>query len=174
MRCVKYLAIFVSVLLSGCSNVVNQGFAPMALQTAWFEGSEIHYITTDVSDREMAKLMNANFAPRLSDAVPQYPKPPYVKTVLERVYKFKNGEQTRSVFPSIPNPIGFESEDRSYSPLWLVYFVEWVDKKHVRELRSEREIYEAEAMGWVTITRTDIVANCPVVLPSGQSALLNN
>jgi hypothetical protein len=37
------------------------------------------------------------------DAVPEYPKPPTTRTVLERVYKFPQNEQD-AVFASAPTP----------------------------------------------------------------------
>ena len=133
------------------------------LLRAWYNGEEVFYITTDVSDREIAKLKNANYAPRLRDAVPHYPKPPHVKTALERVYDFPNGEQDRGVFASVPAPLGPESRDPHYSPLWLRYVVKWNDPSQAYELTSEEAIFVAEDQGLVTITRTDVVLNCPVI-----------
>ncbi|MEP0073860.1 MAG: hypothetical protein ABJE79_14255 [Marinomonas sp.] len=133
------------------------------LLSAWYNGKEVFYITTDVSDREIAKLKNANYAPRLRDAVPNYPKPPHVKTVLERVYDFPNGEQDRGVFASVPTPLGPESLDPHYSPLWLRYVVVWNDPSQASELTSEEAIFVAEDQGLVTITRTNVVLNCPVI-----------
>jgi hypothetical protein len=129
----------------------------------WHDNKEVLYITTDVSDQAVAKAKNANYAPRLRDAVPQYPKPPQIKTVLERVYAFPNQEQTWSVFASVPEPLGYESQNTHYSPLWLMYVVVWKDPSKAKELTSEEAIFTAEDQGLVTIERTDIVLNCPVI-----------
>ncbi|TDO95773.1 DUF7482 domain-containing protein [Marinomonas balearica] len=159
------LSCLLAVFLTACS---YQPYKDKSTQiripvfSAWYEGKEVFYITTDVSDKAMAKQMKANYAPRLRDAIPRYPKPPQVKTALERVYGFPGGEQ-RNVFPSAPWPVGPESTDEQYSPLWLMYWVKWVDSSKAYELKSEGDIYAAERKGLVTIERTRIVVNCPVV-----------
>lgn len=110
----------------------------------------------------MAQAMGANYAPRLRDAIPHYPKPPRQKTVIERVYGFPNGEQ-RNIFPSAPTPAGYTSTDKAYSPIWLMYVVNWVNPDNAIELTSEDALLDAQAKGLVTIERTNIVVNCPIV-----------
>ncbi|MFT2110382.1 hypothetical protein [Marinomonas sp. 2405UD68-3] len=176
----KYLlSIMFAVLLSACgSHAVNdrhslhdepplkQGYISLPVFEAWYEDDVVFYVTTDVSNRKMARDMKANYAPRLRDAIPKYPKPPGVKTALERVYGVANGPQQRKIFPSVPWPIGPESRDKQYSPLWLMYNVVWVDPSKAYILKSEGAIFDAEEKGLVTIERTNIVVNCPVVYPS--------
>jgi hypothetical protein len=163
------LGIVCVLLLASCSSYsvknkqVPQSTISLPLLHGWHDGKEVRYITTDVSDQAVAKAKNANYAPRLRDAVPRYPKPPQVKTVLERVYAFPNQEQAWSVFASVPEPLGYKSQDTHYSPLWLMYVVVWKDPSKVTELRSEEAILTAEDQGLVTIERTDIVLNCPVI-----------
>jgi hypothetical protein len=157
------LAVVLVLLLSACSTVSKPQQVSFPLLQAWHEGVKVAYITTDVSHRDVAKEMNANYAPRLRDAVPNYPKPPQVKTVLERVYVFPNKEQANNVFASAPSPLGYLSEDRHYSPLWIMYVVKWIDPIQTRELTSEEAIFVAEDEGLVTIERTDVVINCPVI-----------
>ncbi len=152
-----------SLLLMACSSVQKPTQITLPLFYAWYNGEEVAYVTTDVSDRDIARLKNANYAPRLRDAIPKYPKPPQVKTALERVYSFPNNEQTHTVFPSAPEPLGYLSEDRRYSPLWIMYAVVWKDPSQARELKSEEAIFVAEEEGLVTIERTDVVLNCPVI-----------
>ncbi|MEL0635484.1 MULTISPECIES: DUF7482 domain-containing protein [Marinomonas] len=157
-----------TLLLSACAyqggeKGGHQEMVSLPLLKAWHNGETVFYITTDVSDRALAKAENANYAPRLADAVPNYPKPPRVKTVLERVYAFPNGEQDRNVFASVPTPVGYQSENSHYSPLWLMYVVAWKEESTAYDLTSEEAILDAEDQGLVTITRTNIVVNCPVV-----------
>ncbi|MBR7888848.1 hypothetical protein J9B83_07805 [Marinomonas sp. A79] len=133
------------------------------LYHAWYNDQEILYITTDVSDQAIAIEKKANYAPRLRDALPRYPRSPGVKSALERVYAFPNQEQAWNVFPSAPQPLGPSSEDKQYSPLWLMYTVVWKDPSKARELRSEEAIFVAEDEGLVTVERTDVVLNCPVL-----------
>lgn len=160
-----------ALLLSRCVGGVQQDTVTLDVSSAWFEGRLVQYISTDVSDSEFARKMNANFAPRLADAIPNYPKPPEQKTVLERVYAFPGDEQANTVFASIPSPLGHASQDVSYSPLWLMYTVHWLDQERVQELRSEGDIFKAEAQGWVEIARTNVVINCPVVSIDGVTFL---
>jgi hypothetical protein len=44
-----------------------------------------------------------------------------------------------------------------------MYVVAWKDPSKATELRSEEAILTAEDQGLVTIERTDIVLNCPVI-----------
>ncbi|ETI60754.1 DUF7482 domain-containing protein [Marinomonas profundimaris] len=163
------LCVITALFLVSCSNHSVQKDSTqvesirLPLLHGWHDGKDVLYITTDVSDQTVAKAKNANYAPRLRDAVPNYPKPPQVKTVLERVYAFPNGEQSKSVFASVPEPLGYLSADRHYSPLWLMYVVVWKDPNKAQELTSEEAIFVAEDQGMVTIERTDIVLNCPVI-----------
>lgn len=150
-----------SLYLAGCASTAPTTIS-LPLQQAWFNNQVVYYVTTDVSDQAMAQAMGANFAPRLRDAIPQYPKPPRQKTVIERVYAFANNEQ-RNIFPSAPTPAGYASTDKAYSPIWLMYMVKWVNPEDVTELTSEDALLDAEAKGLVTIERTGIVVNCPIV-----------
>ncbi|MCZ2722547.1 hypothetical protein O1D97_13250 [Marinomonas sp. 15G1-11] len=163
----KYiLGLALMVLLSACTNQpVKQGYVSLPVFEAWFDDKIVFYVTTDISDRKMAKEMNANYVPRLRNTIPKYPKPPSVRTALERVYAFPNSHQTRNVFPSAPDPVGAENRDKQYSPLWLMYNVVWLDSSKAYTLKSEGAIYDAEEKGLVSIERTNIVVNCPVVHP---------
>ena len=156
------LGILLMIGLTGCAATNSTKQVSLPLQSAWFNNDLVYYVTTDVSDQDMAKEMGANYVPRLRDAIPNYPKPPRQKTVLERVYGFPNGEQ-RNIFPSAPTPVGYQSTDAAYSPLWLMYWVKWVNPDEAYELKSEEALLDAEAKGLVNIERTNVVVNCPVV-----------
>lgn len=162
----RIFILFSILFLAGCAGLKkdeNHASITFPLLSGWHEGQKVYYITTDVSVPEMAQAMNANHAPRLLDAIPEYPKPPGLKTVLERVYGFPNGEQKTSVFASMPAPLGYTSQDQHYSPVWIMWTVEWLQPDKVTELRSEESIFQAEDKGWVKLTRTNVVVNCPVV-----------
>ncbi len=165
------LSLLFTLLLTSCTHTSTTHSVSLPLLTAWFEEKPVYYITTDVSDREMATMMNANYVPRLRDAIPIYPKPPKVKTILERVYAFPNGEQNRNIFASIPSPLGASSHDKNYSPVWLMYTIEWISKENVQELKSEADIFMAEAQNWITINRTNVVVNCPIISIDGHTFL---
>ncbi|ABC29803.1 hypothetical protein HCH_03037 [Hahella chejuensis KCTC 2396] len=166
------LAIGVFILaMTGCA---GQGYSNahsahvnLAAHPAWYNGERVYYVTTDVSDRAMAESMQANYAPRLRDAIPDYPKPPQVRTVLERVYRVRNFDQP-SIFPSAPEPLSSNHVNLQYSPLWLMYEVVWKAGATPVELKSEEQIFVAESQGKLEILRTDIVVNCPVVRYEGE------
>ena len=110
------VTIGVVLLLSGCAapgGIRRPETISMPVSLGWYNGERVYYITTDITDPPMARGAGVNLALRMRDAIPTYPKPPGQKDVLERVYKFPNGEQD-AVFASIPNPVGpFSSWMRS-------------------------------------------------------------
>jgi hypothetical protein len=158
-------AVLLLATLTGCVTGYGAGStlrATLPASAAWYDGHKVFYVTTDTSDRALSEQMRANFAPRLRDGVPEYPKPPEVRTVLERVYKFSDNTQD-SIFASAPEPLGDRSRNQAYSPLWVVYEVHWVDPAHIHTLESEEAVLQAQGDNQVAIERTDIVVNCPIV-----------
>jgi hypothetical protein len=117
--------------------------------------------------------MGANLTPRLSDGLPNYPKPPDQKTVIERVYAFTNNPQNK-VFSSAPYPIGPASADRHYSPIWLAVNVTWSAKAVQKTLTSENDILAQEEAGALTLERTTILLNCPIVGSAAGGFLPNS
>ena len=154
-------------MLMGCSaptlkptgNVLR---ISMPASAGWYADQRVFYITPDISDAGMGQMAGANYAPRLRDAAPSYPKTPGMLTVLERVYKFPGGEQD-AVFASAPGPIGPQSHDTAYSPLWLLFAVKWSATATARVLTNESAILSAEENAELSIERTNIVINCPIV-----------
>jgi hypothetical protein len=73
------------------------------------------------------------------------------------IWGFTNGAAgQRNIIDVIPG-------DDGYSPLWTVEMVTWADGATPRVLRSRAEVEAAAAAGEVTIAKTAIVVNCPVV-----------
>lgn len=128
----------------------------------WFDGQAVFYVTTDASDAGAARKMKANFAPRLAQALPRGPQAPGQATVLDKVYAVSNFEQP-SIFASAPDPMGPDSRDRAYSPLWRMVMVTWRTGHHPRALTSEEQVLAAVEAGQVTLEQTDVVVNCPIV-----------
>ncbi len=156
-------------MLVGCQNELPKIITAdkghrivLPLVQGWHEGSKVYYLTTDVSDYGMAQKLGVNFVPRLLDGLPSYPKPPGLKTVLERIYVFPDGEQG-SILPSTPKPLGAGNQDVHYSPLWLLYEVQWQPEAIPVLLTSEEDLLAAEDAGKLLIERTNIIVNCPVV-----------
>lgn len=146
----------------------------LPLHEAWYAGAKVYYISTESSDPGLASQMGVNFAPRLADAIPNYPKSPEQKSAIERVYEFSHAEQG-AVFASAPAPIGPASRDTQYSPLWLVYWITWKPGVAARTLTSEQMVLDEEARGSIEVARSKIVVNCPIVgTKSSAPALLPN
>jgi len=120
----------------------------------------VFYITTDVSQQEMARAAGANYVPRMRHAL--RPAEPGQPTAVDRVYKFSNFEQG-SVFPSAPKFEGGADADTEYTPFWVVYQVTWLTGSTPHLLRSEQEIADAEQKKQVRIAATDVVVNCPIL-----------
>ncbi|MCP5207222.1 MAG: hypothetical protein H7A01_08490 [Hahellaceae bacterium] len=173
IRRISYV-VFITAIMSACaqqpSTAPDNATISLPVIGGWYEGTKVYYLTTDISDKELAAAMGANYVPRLEDAIPNYPKPPAVKTVLERVYVFPGKEQP-SILASAPQPIGPNSHDNQYSPLWLVYEVSWNQGADKKEITSEEPLLAAEEKGLLTITRTRKVVNCPIVVSENGNSL---
>lgn len=166
---IRWTGLFSVALFLICGCATRADYDPvketvLPLQRAWVNGRLVEYVTTDISDPAMAHAAGVNFAPRLRDAIGVRP------SVLERVYKFSNGEQI-SVFQSAPQPVGPGSHDQSYSPLWRLTLVNWLKRERMRELRSEEELLAAEERGELVLDVTSIVVNCPITKEVGGQGL---
>lgn len=135
----------------------------LPLLAGWYQGSLVHYISTDMSDQGMAQQNATNYVPRLRHALRA--AAPGQPSAVDRVYKFANFNQG-SVFPSAPQPAGYASSSAEYTPLWVVYMVNWLPGTAPRVLRSEEEVLDAEEKKLVSLQPTAIVVNCPILFAS--------
>lgn len=160
------------LLATACSTLPpGPGEAVLPLQTAWFEGRVVRYVTTDVSDADVARAKGANHVPALAELLPSRPgEPQRPPTPLARVYAFV-GVQQPTVFPAVPLPVGGANASAAYTPLWRMVQVRWQAGRAVRELKSEEAVLDAEERGDVRLTVTDVVLNCPVFEVQGAGAL---
>ena len=162
------VGVVLAAALSSCATLPppidkNQsGFVQLPLIAGWHEGQRVHYVTTDISDKDMAAKKSANYAPRLASTLPDSPQVPGQRNALERIYAVTNFDQG-SVLPSAPVPVGSGNADKAYSPLWRMFKVTWQKGSLPVTLRSEEEVLAAAERGLVTIVPTDVVVNCPVV-----------
>lgn len=157
----RIFAAIVALLLCACANPgfdAGRSEAVLPLHKAWFDGRTVEYVTTDISDAGMARMLGVNYVPRLRDAI----RGPGQGSLVERVYKFAGDEQI-TVFQSAPNPAGSANQDQNYSPLWRVVLVRWQPGKTVRVLTSEEAVLAAQDKGEVALEETPIVINCPVI-----------
>ena len=164
-----------SLLLSGC--VTSPSTQPlqvhMPLEQGWFEGKTVFYITTDVSDAGVAKDKRSNFAPRLAHALLPEPIDKAARprpSSVDKVYAFTNFAQG-NVFASAPNPMGYQSRESAYTPLWLMMTVTWKAGVAPRALTSEEAVLDATEKGWVVVASTGVIVNCPIVHRGADGAL---
>jgi len=171
----RYLMLLVPtfcLLLSACANPTApraSGMAHVPLQRGWFEGQVVFYITTDVSDVNVAKDKGSNFAPRLAHALADRSAPGRATSV-DKVYAFTNSEQD-NVFASAPKPVGYLSRETAYTPLWLMMTVTWNAGTVRRVLTSEEDVLDAEEKGWVKLASTNVIVNCPIIDRGPHGAL---
>jgi hypothetical protein len=76
---------------------------------------------------------------------------------LAPIWSFTNGAPgQRNIVDTVPGRA-------NYSPLWLVQKVTWAEGATPRVLRSAAEVRSARAGGELTIERTTMVVNCPLL-----------
>ena len=123
-------------------------------------GNEVSYITTEVSDKNVAKhlseLTNSRvvYTPSLKSSPEQS---------LANIYEFTNGLKGSGPQGFQPNVADSQPGDNNYSPLWKVNLVTWNNNTTPRELTSEEDIVNAIKNKELTIKPTDIIVNCPFV-----------
>ena len=152
------LVLATAVLVATMANAGGERKPPLI--GGFHAGRQVTYLLTDVSARKDARALSKAtrfpvvFAPKLR-RVPD--------AALAKLYLFTNGVQG-------PNPFGFQANvldsvpgQAEYSPLWRVYAVTWKSGASPRQLRSERQIVRAQRAGQLTIKRTALIKNSPVV-----------
>lgn len=147
-------------LMSGAKAGSTEAMATMPVIVGWFNGQHVLYISPEASD-PAAGGPQANFSTLLgrsantSAVVPIY-----------AVTNFKQG----NIIPTAPIPTGPKSTSLGYSPLWQVNTVTWKSGVTPDVLKSGDDVQSALAGGKVTVTKTNIVVNCPVIYsPLGGS-----
>ena len=163
----------VSAVIAGCASTrapVASSVVQLPLQQGWFDGEEVFYVTTDVSDAEVAAGKRANHVPRLADALRPEPRQPGQRSAVDKVYAVTNFEQG-SVFASAPGPVGALNRDTAYSPLWQMVTVTWIAGRTPRPLKSQEQVLAAADKGDVNLSLTTVVLNCPIVQRGARDAL---
>lgn len=127
----------------------------------WYNGRPVVYLATEASDKSVAKSFGANYVPQLANAALSVPKS------VDDIYAVTNFTQS-NIIPSAPQPLGPKNANQSYTPLWQISLVTWVDGVTRHTLRSERAVLDAVGKGEMTLVKTSIVVNCSVIeTPSG-------
>jgi hypothetical protein len=136
------------------------------LTKGYVNGSEVFYITTDVSDNSTAAHLTnitgfkVNYAPVLAQAP---------NASIANIYEFRNGINGTGPQGFQPNVADSQPGNENYSPLWRINLVEWEGGVTPRELKSQSDIISAQKNGELTIMSTNIIVNCPFVQWNGGS-----
>jgi len=135
-------------------NKVQTPYVILPLVQCWYKGKVAYYIQTEASDPTLAQQQDVNYVPRLSNAISA--------GAVDDIYHVTNFAQG-NVIPSAPIPAGPSNSDPNYTPLWQVSTVTWNSGTTPYVLTSEEEVLDAQSRGLVTIDKTNIVVNCPVI-----------
>ena len=146
----------------------------MPVINAYYNGREIWFMHTEVSDAQMAQrlsnmvggnnmmgMMATMHVPRLVD-VP--------KETAGKLYVFTNGVTQEGAKSWGGGPFGYQIDifdsipgQDGYTPLRNPYIVTWSENTAPRILKSVEEILAAERNGELTVTQSDVIVNAPIV-----------
>ena len=136
------------------------------LTKGYVKGSEVFYISTEASDKDLADHLTEITGFRVA-YTPTLQKTP--ADALAQIYAFENGIQGEGPLGFQPNVADSHPGDLNYSPLWAVNIVKWSDGVSPRELKSQTEILSAQTDGELTVIPSGFVVNCPFVQWDGGS-----
>ena len=154
-----------SSMMSDMSFNVNAPIT-MPMIDGYYNGEKVFFVHTEVSDTNMAEMMTMmiNFptlhVSELKNISPEN---------MGKVYVFTNGIPGSGpygggpfmfqidVFDSIPGQQG-------YSQFRTPHLVTWSENSSPRLLTSVEELLEAEENGEVSIEKTDLVVNAPMIV----------
>lgn len=141
-------------------------FPPVA---AYYDGEQVFFAHTETSDREISDMLTGMMdSPVIT--VPELARTP--DAALGPVYVFTNG-----VWPDGPRgPLGFQPDvfdtapgEPAYTPLRRLVQLTWTEDAQQRLLTSSAEIEQAVDAGELSMKRTDVVVNAPLLTwPGGQ------
>ncbi|MEX2211911.1 MAG: response regulator transcription factor [Gaiellaceae bacterium] len=160
MRKLMVPVLVLVVAVGVASAATARGVRTPPLIGGFAHGKAVNYLLTDVSARKDAVALSKATGYPVT-FVPQLARVP--DAALAKLYLFTNGVKG-------PNPFGFQANvldsvpgDRGYSPLWRVYTVTWKSPSAARLLKSEGQVLAAQKAGRLTLKRTGLVNNSPVV-----------
>jgi hypothetical protein len=129
-------------------------------------GQEIFFIATDASDNQTAAAITnqTDFKVNVSPVLSKAPE-----SALNQAYGFTNGIPGDGPFGFQLPVVATKPGDQGFSPLWKLNLVEWNQNTTPKELKSAQEIMAAQQNGSLTIKKTDVVVNHPVIKWDGGS-----
>ena len=130
------------------------------LEKGYVNGKIALFIATDASDNHTASSITENINNKINFA-------PLLKFVPEQArqqgYEFVGGIRGEGAFGFQLPVASALPGDKGYSPIVQLNFVDWNNNATARELKSSADILAAKNNGELTITKTDILVNSPVI-----------
>ena len=148
------LALASGTLHAQTSDKVQNPSVILPLVHCWYKGKVAYYIQTEASDKALAEQQDVNYVPLLANAISA--------GTVDDIYHVTNFTQG-NVIPSAPIPAGPGNTDPTYTPLWQLSLVTWNSGTTPYVLKSEEDVLSARDQGLLTIVKTNIVINCPVI-----------
>ncbi|MGH9543774.1 MAG: DUF7482 domain-containing protein [Terriglobales bacterium] len=148
------LALTSGTLHAQTSENVQNPRVILPLVHCWYKGKVAYYIQTEASDKALAEQQGVNYVPELANTISS--------GAVDDIYHVTNFTQG-NVIPSAPIPAGPGNTDPGYTPLWQLSLVTWNSGTTPYVLKSEEDVLSARDQGLLTIVKTNIVINCPVI-----------
>jgi len=152
-------------MMSGMSFNANAPIT-MPMIDGYYKGEKVYFIHTEVSDNDMANMMSTmiNFPTLHVSELTNIPD-----ENLSKVYVFTNGISGTGPYGGGPFMFQidvFDSVPRQmdYSQFKVPYLVTWNDNSTPRLLTSTEEIFQAMANDELTIQKSDLVVNAPMIV----------
>lgn len=147
---------------------------PMPVINAYYNGQEIWFVHTEVSDAQMAaRLSNMVGSNNMMGTMATMHVPRLAgvqKETTGKLYVFTNGITQEGVKPWSGGPFGYQIDvfdsipgQSAYTPLRNPYIVTWNESATPRILKSVDEVLAAEENNEITITQSDVIVNAPIV-----------
>ena len=145
------------------------GHGQVPLVTGYYDGDEIRFQHTEVSDPNVASVLTG-MMDSLVATVPSLADVP--ASALGTVYVFQNGVKPggdRGPFGYQPDVFDSVPGNPAYRPLRTVNLVTWNKGIKPKVLRSADDVRRVEVAGEITIARPGVVVNIPIVRwPTGS------
>ncbi len=146
---------------SGMGSMGSMGpMTTLALLTGYYDNHAVLFLATDSSDKNDAMSHHINYSASLAKSL----------SSADDIYLVTNGKYAGRgpVFDSEPGESG-------YTPLWQEVRVTWKDPSKAVALGQDTQITDLAKKGMLTLTKTGIVLNCPIIAPlSGSGAMMGS
>jgi len=138
----------------------------MPMIDGYYKGEKVYFVHTEVSDNDMANMMSTmiNFPTLHVSELNNIPQEEMAK-----VYVFTNGIAGSGPYGGGPFMFQIDIFDavpgqEGYSQFRIPHLVTWSENSTPRLLISVEDLLEAETNGEISIKKTDLVVNAPMIV----------